>query len=111
VDAEVRGRLARTYGSKQAEITRTLERDRSLATPLSGLCAVTKGELVHATRHEMAVRLSDAVLRRTEAGSDGHPGTVALDTAAQVMGDELGWTADDRAREVAEVERVYRVDP
>jgi hypothetical protein len=36
---------------------------------------------------------------------------VALDTAAQVMGDELGWTADDRAREVAEVERVYRVDP
>ncbi len=111
LDAEVRGRLARTYGSKRAEITRTLERDRSLAAPLSNLCGVTKGELVHATRHEMAVRLSDAVLRRTEAGSDGHPGIVALDAAAQVMGDELGWTAEDRAREVAHVERVYRVDP
>ena len=111
VQAEVRGRLARTYGSKQAVITRTLEQDRSLAAPLSDRCAVTKGELVHATRHEMAVRLSDAVLRRTEAGSDGHPGTVALDTAAQVMGDELGWTAADRVREVADVERAYRVDP
>ncbi|HCE03246.1 MAG TPA: glycerol-3-phosphate dehydrogenase, partial [Acidobacteria bacterium] len=58
-----------------------------------------------------AIRLSDALLRRTEAGSDGHPGTVALDTAAQVMGDELGWTAADRVREVADVERAYRVDP
>jgi len=58
----------------------------------------------------MAVRLSDAVLRRTEAGSDGHPGAEALQAAAQVMGDELGWSADDRAREIQDVERAYRTE-
>jgi glycerol-3-phosphate dehydrogenase len=59
----------------------------------------------------MAVRLSDAVLRRTEAGSAGHPGAAALHAAAQVMGDELGWTPGDRTREVEDVERVYRTAP
>ncbi len=108
---ETRVRLAHTYGSGQGDIARMLSEDPSLAVPLSDQCPVTRGELLHAARGEMAIQLSDAVLRRTEAGSAGHPGATALHAAAQVMGDELGWTPADRAREVEDVERVYRTAP
>ena len=54
-----------------------------------------------------AVRLSDAVLRRTPLGSAGHPGRPALDRAADIMGSRLGWTAAMRAEEIAAVERRY----
>ena len=57
----------------------------------------------------MAVRLVDAVLRRTEAGSAGHPGRHALEAAARVMGAELGWTADRCTQEVETAEQVYRL--
>ncbi len=100
-------RLARTYGAEHRQVIQSLREAPALAAPLSDRCAVTRGELLHATRQEMAVHLSDAVLRRTEAGSDGHPGPAALQAAAQVMGDELGWSADDRAREIQDVEQVY----
>lgn len=103
-----RTRLAHTYGSALNGVTRMLSADRSLAAPLSDQCPVTRGELLLAAREEMAVRLSDAVLRRTEAGSAGHPGEAALRAAAQVMGDELGWTETDRERELRDVERVYQ---
>jgi len=105
-----RERLARTYGSEHNDIIRSLHETPVFAMPLSDGCPVTRGELLHATQQEMAVRLSDAVLRRTEAGSDGHPGAKALQAAAQVMGDELGWSADDRAREIQDVERAYRTE-
>ena len=78
---------------------------------LSDNCRVTRGEILHAVRHEMAVRLADAVLRRTEAGSAGHPGRDAMDAAARIMGAEMGWNEKQRALEVSDAEQVYRLDP
>jgi glycerol-3-phosphate dehydrogenase len=73
-------------------------------------CRVTAAEVLHAVRHEMAVKLSDAVLRRTEAGSAGHPGGAALQTAAALMGDALGWDERRRRSEIAETEKFYEID-
>ena len=102
-------RLAMTYGRRRDAVRRLLD-DPALAAPLSERCPVTAGEITHAVRHEMAVRLADAVLRRTEAGSAGHPGGPALHTAADVMGELLRWTPAEREREIAHVERTYRID-
>jgi len=111
VDVSTRRRLARSYGSRHRELLRMMVENRALAAPLSDQCAVTRGEIVHAVRHEMAVHLEDAVLRRTETGSAGHPGQAALEEAARVMGDEIGWHADERARQIASIEPVYQLDP
>ena len=38
----------------------------------------------------MALKLSDALIRRTEAGAAGHPGTDAIERAAAIMA-RAGW--------------------
>lgn len=108
VAAATRRRLALSYGSRQGAVLRLMHDDPALATPLSDKCSVTRGEILHAARHEMAIRLSDAVLRRTESGSAGHPGRPALEEAGHVMAVELGWTASHRQAELGNVEQTYR---
>ena len=105
-----RRRIAMTYGSTQRDILRTLDAEPDLMAPLSDECAITRGEIRHAVIDEMAVRLSDALLRRTEAGSAGQPGRPALESAARVMGDLLRWTATDRDRELDRVNQHYTFD-
>ena len=70
---------------------------------------MTAAEIAHAARHEMAVRLADAVIRRTDAGSAGHPGDEAVRAAATVMAAELGWSDAQTADEIAEVDRFYEM--
>jgi glycerol-3-phosphate dehydrogenase len=105
-----RRRLAATYGTGCHMLIEALTADQELASPLSGTCPVTHGEIAHAVRTEMAVALSDAVLRRTEAGSAGHPGPEALKKAADVMGALRSWSSEERAAQIAEVERHYRLN-
>ena len=57
----------------------------------------------------MAVRLSDAILRRTEAGSAGQPDDTALRTAAKTMAQELNWSTERIESEIADTQRVYRL--
>ena len=57
----------------------------------------------------MALKLGDAVIRRTEAGAAGHPGSDALERAAAIMGRALGWDDWRLRNEVAEVEAFYRL--
>ena len=101
-------RLARSYGTAYPRVLALIDGDPSLAAPLSDTCPVTGAEIVHAVRHEMAVRLSDALLRRTEAGSAASPGRAALETAAALMAERLGWAPDRRAAEIEAVESRYR---
>lgn len=100
-------RLVRSYGSEYARLLDTMAARPNDAVPLGRACPVTSAEIRHAVRHEMAVTLSDAVLRRTEAGSAGHPGADAVNVAADVVRDELGWTDERRRDEIARLERVY----
>jgi glycerol-3-phosphate dehydrogenase len=57
----------------------------------------------------MAVKLADAVVRRTEAGSAGHPGEDALDRAASIMARAHGWDEARRRSEIAEVQAFYQL--
>ncbi len=52
---------------------------------------VIGAQLVWASRHEMAVTLADAVIRRTPLGALGEPDRATLERAAALMGDECGW--------------------
>ncbi len=109
IAASDRERVARTYGTRQRGVLDLLRASPDDRAPLGAACAVTAGEVRHAVREEMAVRLSDALLRRTEAGSAGHPGEDALAAAAGVMAGELGWTPERAAAEMDAVRRAYQL--
>lgn len=107
LDAAAGRRLARSYGTLCTELFDALCVAPDDRLPLGAGCAVTRGEIRRAVRQEMALKLSDALLRRTEAGAGGHPGRDALRAAAAVMGAELGWPPARVAAEIAEVESRY----
>lgn len=107
LDAATGRRLACSYGTLCTELFGALRDAPDDRRPLGAGCAVTRGEIRRAVRQEMALKLSDALLRRTEAGAGGHPGRDALRAAAAVMGAELGWTPARVAAEIADVESRY----
>lgn len=107
--ARTRERLARTYGTRHGVVLARLRSSAEDRAPLGSMCAVTVGEVRHAVRQEMAVRLSDVLLRRTEAGSAGWPGDDAVAAAARVAAAELGWSPQRVETEVAELRRTYRL--
>jgi glycerol-3-phosphate dehydrogenase len=73
--------------------------------------AVLGVQVVEAVRHEMALTVEDVLLRRTAAGSVGHPGAVAVGAAAAIMQAELGWSSSRVEDEVEALKRYYEVLP
>jgi glycerol-3-phosphate dehydrogenase len=99
--------MALTYGNRYGAVLQ-IARDRSvLARPLGRDCNVSGAELVYAVREESAMTLVDALVRRTEAGSAGHPGADAVARAAEIVSEELGWDDARKQQEITEVERFY----
>jgi len=70
-----------------------------------------RAEVVHAVRAEMAVKLEDVVFRRTDLGTAGHPGSEALDGAAELMAAELGWDDSRRRNELEGVLAAFPMPP
>jgi glycerol-3-phosphate dehydrogenase len=64
-------------------------------------------EAVYAVRNETAQRMGDIVFRRTELGTDGHPGPAALDELQVLLSQELGWSSQRAAAERALVEQEF----
>ena len=73
---------------------RTAPRCRTATTPLSGALPL-QGSVAEqarvAVREEMAVHLTDVVLRRTALGAAGPPASEELEAAASAMAAALGW--------------------
>lgn len=109
ISPATRRRLARTYGTRHRQVLDMLLVSETDRAPLGSTCAVTAGEIRYAVREEMAVRLSDALLRRTEAGSAGYPGEDAVASAAGIMAVALDWTRERIDTEIADVRRAYRL--
>ena len=109
VNTETRRHLARSYGTAYSRVLQALRKNPADRATLGASCDVTRGEVRHAVSEEAAVRLSDAVMRRTEAGSAGHPGNDELRSAAEVMADELGWNRQRINDEIEDVERLYDI--
>jgi glycerol-3-phosphate dehydrogenase len=108
VDAEVMAHLLDWYGT-EAPTVWSLAHSLGLTWRLAPDTPVIAGEVAYAVRSAQAVTLADVVLRRTMLGAAGHPGRRALDQAAGVMEGLLEWSPEDRVREVAAVEEVYRL--
>jgi glycerol-3-phosphate dehydrogenase len=104
IDPAIPRALARLYGSKYPEIVSLASAKPLQVRTLPGRQAVLRAQVVYAVRREMALTLSDVVVRRTPLATDGHPGKEALADCAEIMAAELGWDASRTSREIAETE-------
>ncbi|MGD1712230.1 FAD-dependent oxidoreductase [Dapis sp. BLCC M172] len=97
-------RLVYNYGSAYPEVINYLDNSESEL-------AVIKAEIFHAIHQEMAHKLSDVILRRTELGSAGYPGDEIIQFCAEVMSKELGWNSEKLQQEVQEIKNILGVTP
>jgi glycerol-3-phosphate dehydrogenase len=95
--------LSRRYGSEAVEVKALIALDPSLAEPLVPGLQYVRAEAAHAVRHEMATTLVDVLVRRTRAHlHDRAACLAAAPDIAELVGRELGWSADEVARQVAD---------
>ena len=99
--------LVHTYGANFPGIVQTIMEQAEYIETLSPDFKVTTGEVLHAVRHEMALKLADVVQRRTELGTTSLPSEQVLRRCAEIMGDELGWDKIRQSREIDEVRKLY----
>jgi glycerol-3-phosphate dehydrogenase len=92
--------LARLYGARLPDMLAATNNRPDLRATI-GDAGDIAAQIVFAVREEMALRLSDVVMRRTCMGQVGAPSREALETAARIMATELGWSDERRQSEIA----------
>lgn len=109
VPAETLRRIATTYGTGYDRVLQMVRDVPALGRPLGQDCTVLGAEILYAVRTEMAMKLADALIRRTEAGAAGHPGSDAIELAAVIMARAHQWDESRMRSEIAEVESFFRL--
>ena len=99
--------LVWNYGTAYAEILKFIDTDPPAALPVTPESEIIQAELLYNIREEMAQKLSDVIRRRTELGSAGYPGDLAVQAAAALMAKELGWSAERTQQEILDTKTVY----
>jgi glycerol-3-phosphate dehydrogenase len=93
--------LAGRYGTESRLVLDLIAADPELGEPLVPGLPYLRAEAVHAVRHEMARTLDDVLSRRTRARLLARDASAAAaDSVALLIGPELGWDADESARQV-----------
>lgn len=108
LDENISTHLAYTYGSGYKAILKYADEDAALMQRVSGSSEVIKAEVLNGVQNEMAQKLSDVVLRRTDIGSAGNPGDKALGEIARLMGSKLGWDDARIEKEIHETNGIYK---
>jgi glycerol-3-phosphate dehydrogenase len=98
--------MLRNYGTDASQVLNLAQREPKLGRCFTG-SHVSLAEAIYAVRAETAQRMGDILFRRTELGTDGHPGVAALDELQALLGQELGWSAQRAAEERGLVEREF----
>ena len=95
--------LVGRYGSEAAAVLNLVDRDRALGEPIVAGRPDIWAEVTQAVEREMAMRLSDVLVRRLHlfyaARDQGVPATSPV---ADRLAAALGWDGDRRASEIAD---------
>lgn len=105
-DEQASRHLLDTYGADAAWIVGCAEGNRALGEPIVPGLPYLMAEVAYAVQHEMAVSLSDVLIRRTHIIYEVRGGGLArAPVVADLLAERLGWDEEERARQVAEYER------
>jgi len=69
--------------------------------------SVLRGQTLFAVQEEMAMKLSDVILHRTDLGTIHRPKKEMLEEVSFCMADELGWSEHCRLNEINELNNLY----
>lgn len=100
--------LVYNYGSAYRQVLKYITENERWLEPLPGDSNAIAAEVVHSVRSEMAVKLSDVILRRMELGTGEYPGDDTLEAVADIMRQELAWTYEKMHQEIAECKRIFK---
>ncbi len=93
--------LLHRYGSLTHDVLALIAADPSLAQPLPSSDDYLRAEVVYAAAHEGALHLDDVLARRTRISIESWDrGVDAAPVVADLMGDVLGWSPEQRQREI-----------
>ncbi len=99
--------LVHRYGTMADEIRALVAFRPDLGEPLVPGQPYLRAEAVYAARHEMATTLDDVLVRRTRAHLFDRPASrAAAPSVAALLADELGWSAEETARQLDAYQRV-----
>lgn len=96
--------LVRTYGAAHGEVLALVKDNPESAHPVVHGSPVFIAQIVYAVRQEMAQKLSDIAVRRTNLAIERYPGRETLIAVAKLMGKLLGWNDARVSQELQETE-------
>jgi glycerol-3-phosphate dehydrogenase len=99
--------LARNYGKRADEVTALAKTQATLSRTLSQRLPDIAAQVAFAVRSEMALTLDDVLFRRTGLGTLGKLEAKAVEGAAQLMAIELGWSDEEKRRQIASIDWRY----
>lgn len=93
--------LLNRFGSLALEVLALVDERPDLGRSLTGADDYLRAEVVYGTTHEGARHLEDVIARRTRISFETFDrGTVVAHEVADLMGEALGWSQEQREREV-----------
>ena len=96
----VAARLVRIYGTRASRVLELCEENAELKEAFSPHTGAIGAEVVLSFRDEMAETLADCLLRRTMVGLDASVGLDAVERAAAIACQHLGWSRERAAQEI-----------
>jgi glycerol-3-phosphate dehydrogenase len=96
--------LVRNHGTRYAHVLRQQGPRADAAARIADTTTLL-AEVRHALEYEMAMKLEDVVMRRTDLAAGSHPGRHALEAAAMEMARHLRWSDNRLREEVSATER------
>ncbi|MBN2102749.1 glycerol-3-phosphate dehydrogenase/oxidase [bacterium] len=104
----VMSRLVKNYGTNYRKLLQKGAAGSEPVNLLPGSTDVLNSEIFHAVTDEMVHYLTDLVLRRTDMGSAGYPGNEAVEAAATIMANALGWKDVQKEEEIRKLRQYYQ---
>jgi glycerol-3-phosphate dehydrogenase len=100
IDLATARHLAHTYGGNAVHVARLVAARPELGARLSDAHPFIGAEVVYGARHEHARTVEDVISRRMPmALLDARAAERAVERVTRLLGDELGWSAQQRAHE------------
>ena len=93
--------LVGLYGGRASSVLEIIKRDPALREPLHPDRPEIAAQVLYAVQREDALHLEDVLIRRLEIGYTPQNKGVAVEKAARLMADALGWDEGVRKAEVA----------
>lgn len=107
----IKQHLEKSYGTDWRSVVKYLvyKGESVLDTPLwlSVDPPMLEAEVMYYIHDEMALTLSDVILRRSNIGAAEEPEETVLAAIADVMARELGWSEDDKDEQISKLKQFF----